>query len=680
MRFLSNMFAIGATASVAVGCSGDNAPSERTGTATPDLVAGTYTGVALSAPGTAAAQSAFRQTPPGSLPPGRPRRLPAPPNHIGCYEGTRNGWRPVACTPHDTARYGLPELTLAYAPPAGATEYPFRFGQVEAVFVAVGVENNVLPPEKGSVTTPNALSVQANTNVFTGSNGDRDWVQFVLQSMDGGSYACVWNIDVTVANASSDTEGYAPKCVFPAKRAGAYLPFDYADVGGATYLDDTGAPAIGMVAQFNWVPAGETGLYSVVAPDTFGLAPHWTNLSGTVYGMGDRSRAVFTDTSVVTRVVAGSCVAASGPVGGIPWPGICPLQPRLRPDTRVFNLDVTGETSNLTAHAPTPLTALNDDLVSIQYMSSTAAGRACLPSGPHAFVRDTEEDNGAIPSNLGGQPFWESPDLLVVPQGAAVDLYAVSTETLITPGQKYDIYVRINNDYGCEDVTNARASVYLADPSALSARWVAVTQGYVGDAKHPDGVTVPAASLALLGPISFTAPTSGFGNGHRCLLAAIMANGEAAPASEFDAPASYQVAQRNVEFSNCAYPLTNATTTDGSLTLTLTARGVAPTAKKVQAVFDDPTGAWFGAWNGGAGYSVAANGGKTTVTLAQRSVTLAAVPLAAGQSPSAVVNIHLSPSDPTTTVDLFATLADAGGKALVANGGSCRRQAPYLIP
>lgn len=687
MGFLRKMCVFGAAAGVVVGCSGGNGPSDSTGDAAPPLPDGQNTEAGVSDAGTAGAQ-----TPPGSPPTSQPGRLPIPPDQIGCYEWTSSGWRPIACTPHDTARYGVPETTLAYLPSAGAKEYPFRFGQVETTFVTTAGEEDLRREDDGTTTrTANALSVQANTNVFNGSNGDQDWVQFVLQSADQGSYACVWNIDVTVANATHDKEGYVPKCVYPPKRAGAYRPLDSANIGGAAYLDDAGKPVIGMVAQFTWVPSGEKGLYSVVAPDTFGLASKWTNLSGTVYGMGDRSHALFKDTSVLTRLLAGSCAAGLGPVAEIPWPGACPVQPQLRPDTTLFDLTVTGETSNLTARKPTPLTTLNEGLVSIQYMSSTAADDASLPStaadhasplcARHAFVRDTDEDTGSIPSNLGVQPFWESPDIFVVPRGAAVDLDAVSTETLITPGQDYDVYVRIHNDLGCADVTGAQASVYLADPSALSARWVAVTPGFVGDASHPGGVTVPIAGLALLGPLPFTAPASGFGNGHRCLLAAIKANDEPAPANEFDAPASYQVAQRNMQFSDCAYPLTNATTRDGSLALTLKVTGLLALAgRQIEVVFDDAARTWFKAWSGGTGYAVAARDGKTIVTLARPSVTLPAVPLAAGHSPSAAVYIQLQPLDPITTVELFATLVDAGGETLVANGGSCTQRAPPLIP
>ncbi|MGH7268926.1 MAG: hypothetical protein ACREJ3_00720, partial [Polyangiaceae bacterium] len=526
-----------------------------------------------------------------------------------------------------------------------------------------------------------------------GAPGDTAWVQFVLQSNStatAANFACIWNIDVTVAGATSNAMGYTPKCVNPPKRAGGFQAFDYAAVGGSTFVDNMGNAAIGMVVQFSWVPANQTGLYAVVAPDTFGLGQgtNWSDLSGTVLGQGSGSQAVFSngDTSVLTTLLAGSCANAPSPVTGIPWPGICPTQPVLLPNTSLLSPptdvigqnDVTGETSNMTLDAPNALVSLNDDLVYTEYLSSTAAGGACVASSPHVFVRDTNNDTGSTPSNLGGQPFWESPDILLVPKGAAVNVNSIASETLVTPGQQYDVYIRINNDLGCSAVSGVTAKVSLADPTALSTAWVAVTSGYVGDAASPGGLSVAAASKALLGPLTFTAPASGFGNGHRCLLADIEATGEGAPANETDAPGSYQVAQRNVQFTNCAYPLTNSTMTNGNLTLTLTTTGVAPTGNKVQVTFDDPTAAWFGVWQGGAGYTVSNSAGKTVVTLAQQSVTLAAVTLNAGNSPSAVVNINLVSGDPATTVDLSATLKDSSGNTLVSNGGSCVQPAPPI--
>src|SRR5262249_16004030 len=153
-----------------------------------------------------------------------------------------------------------------------------------------------------------------------------------------------------------------------------------------------------------------------------------------------------------------------------------------------------------------------------------------------------------------------------------VSVDGVSTETLVTPGNTFDVYVRVNNDFGCKPVTHAKALAYIADPSALSTPWVSITDGqYVGGNSNAR-ITLPAGQRALIGPVTFTAPMVA-GDGHKCLLAAIEADGEPGPANTTDPLASFQVGQRNIQFSNCAFPVTNATTSSGTVTFTLSAMG-----------------------------------------------------------------------------------------------------------
>jgi len=397
-----------------------------------------------------------------------------------------------------------------------------------------------------------------------------------------------------------------------------------------------------------------------------------------VFGMGGGSNAKFTDTSVVTRVLAGSCANATGPAPQIPWPGVCPDQPPLLPHTTFQNTTTTAETSNLlTVGAAPALASYSPDLVYTSQLSSTSG--ACISGASRAFVRDTPDDTGVVPSNTGNQPFWESPDIFLVPKGAVVDVNAVASETLLTPGEQYDVYLRVNNDFACEAATAVKANVYLADPAALSVAWQPITAGYVGDAANPGGITVTPGGKALLGPLTFTAPASNLGDGHKCLLAAIQAAGQPAPASAFDAPGSFQVAQRNVQLFDCKYPLTNATASAGNLTLTLTATGAVPSTSgttDLEFSFDDPTSAWFNVWQPGAGaaYAVSHVGSQTVVRLGQPSVTLAAVPLAAGVTVTATGDISLGSG--SANLALSATLKDAGGAVLVQNGGTCSGTAP----
>jgi hypothetical protein len=302
----------------------------------------------------------------------------------------------------------------------------------------------------------------------------------------------------------------------------------------------------------------------------------------------------------------------------------------------------------------------------------------CISNSNQIFVRSTDEDTGVRPINVGTQAFWESPDLFLVPTGSTVDVNGVSGETLVTPGDTYDVYVRVNNDFGCNTVTGAKALVYLADPSALSTSWVSISNGVYEantNGTNPNGISVLAGQRALIGPFTFIAPNTGFGNGHKCLLAAIEATGENGPADTTNPLASFQVGQRNVQFSNCELPLTNSTTSNGNVALTISAKGATPSltgANDLTVTFDDPTQAFFNAWTAGAGaaYSVSQSGGKTTVRLGQVSVPLASIVIAAGQSVTATASVVLGAGQPTTTLQIQATLTESTGHT-VNNGVSC---------
>jgi hypothetical protein len=316
--------------------------------------------------------------------------------------------------------------------------------------------------------------------------------------------------------------------------------------------------------------------------------------------------------------------------------------------------------------------------------------------GPsHIYVKDNQNDYGATPSNVGGQVFWESPDIFLVPRDAHVDVAAVSSETLITPGGLFDIWVRVHNDLGCSDVNDARALIYLAKPSALSTEWDPITnEMYVGDNSSMTGVKVLAGKEALIGPIHFTAPMTGIGDGHRCILAAIMADGEHAvdDATVFRAPDSNQVAQRNIQFTSCAYPLTNATTSNGSLILTLSV----PTTETepsltglpdIEVVFDDADSSWFRDWMSQAidegTFTVTHDdgAGTTTVRLGAYSVVLDSVELDAGESRTAAGIFKLVPGA-SVSLQIAGNLTDDNDEStvLAENGGTCQFTAPAAPP
>jgi hypothetical protein len=190
--------------------------------------------------------------------------------------------------------------------------------------------------------------------------------------------------------------------------------------------------------------------------------------------------------------------------------------------------------------------------------------------------------------------------------GEPVTVNSVSSETLITPGQKYDAYVRVHNDFGCNPVGGVQARVFLADPEALSTPWAAgeITNGAytTGTGQPAGGITVAAGQPGLLGPFTFTAPTSGFGNGHRCALADIIATGQGPTTTPFDPVSSSQVAQRNLQIENCGFGLTNSSTDPGNLQLTLSVTTPADHARRLvrksRRFYDVYGDAGFMTWRG----------------------------------------------------------------------------------
>ena len=618
--------------------------------------------------------------PPTALP-------PPPPDKIGCYVYAHNGWKDTPCAPQDyiNQHFGRPDAQITVSSNVTA---PLVYGQLEVTLPAVQSEQNAFLASTASISplcqstgspVPNQWSIQNNTNEWTiasGSQaGDRAADQFTLQANGTNTAICIWQVNVT-------SQSYPNSCVMPnvPQRAGGLQPFD----AGNTAVTITPSGNISMEGALTWVQSGQPNIYGVVAADSFGLAQGWSQVSGGILGMGVCSQAQLTNAEAVTQIAMSTCTGdtqADSPTCAPPT-----LQPNA---TVATGGNGTVETSNLIAETTPSLSYLNSDLV-ISNQTATTSGGCLGPS--HAYVKDSPEDFGAVPSTIGNAVFWESPDLFLVPHGTPVTLNAVSTETTITPGGSYDVWVRVHNDLGCSDVDNVTALVYLANPAALSVQWDSITSGnYVGPNMSTTGVTVPSGGEALIGPLPFTAPTTGIGNGHRCMLAAIQGTGESAPAKSSDAPDFNQVAQRNLEFGGaCEYPLTNATTTAGSAQITLSVTpitGAVPSLTStpdVEVNFDDADSSWFNVWNvqtgAGTAFAVTHNGGAgtTTVRLGSYSVALNAVPLAAGQSRNA--NGTVNPGSGTLTLQIAATLTETGssGQVLVSNGGSCTQTAPVI--
>lgn len=665
-----------------------------------------------------------------------PRTLPPPPTKVGCYLGSPNGWREVACSTDEqvTVEYPVPYPAIESYADETPSVTPLEYGEIDVTFSAIGRVDRT----EFSDTTRDELSFQANTNYFARPGGLEGWVQFVLQTKPTlaldpmeprGVAICIWDFLHTGIPSSSPLD-FRTTCVgnlsggsnsnfdpyTARRRPGHFEQFDFATVAGTVFVASgegaedcahTNDRKLGMVAKISWFdpnndPENDRGMYAVVKCDESGLAGNWTAISGGVFGHGGGSDAYFQDTMVVNRILAGSCANAAGPSPTIPWPGACPDQLPLLPNTRLGDarldraLGPTFEDSNLELLGP-PLTlaASSPDLVyTTYYQTSEVVGGVpiCLEGAKRIYVKDHPGDNGFVPSNIDGQPFWNSPDLFIVPQGSPVDADAPAPPIVVTPGQTYDAYMRVHNEYSCEAITGVRARLHIADPAALSVAWGEITPGtdYVGPPGQTAGVTVPAGGSALLGPFTFQAPTTGLGDGHRCMLGSLISDEQSTPSDPFDAPGSHQVAQRNVAFEECSFPLTNAMNGGALVRLTLSADGAEPAlsgSNDFSWTFYDPTQDWYQDWLAGAGttYSVTHNSGETTVRLGppqgtiwmgQTSVTLPPVSLAAGVTIAATAEVGLGAGEVDTILSIQGEMLDLYGFPITTNGGSCVGRAP----
>jgi hypothetical protein len=603
---------------------------------------------------------------PAVLPPPLP---PPPPTVPGCYVYTPSGWESTRCaTEEEMRRIPHPDAQLTVA----STAVPkLVFGEVAVTLPRVQSEVDV---GRTGGRIRDAFTVQTNSNPWPIASipGHSAAVQFVVHSDGNLTTVCIWNIDITV-------QAYARECTAPSPmRSGGLVDFDNGNVAGFVNAGGT----LTIMARTSWAASGTPSLVALVGRDAYGLANNWTSVSGTILGYGNGSSAEFRNAEVFTTVLASTCPGDTE--GTSP---VCP-PPTLQPNaTARTGFAGTSETNNLVAIGTPTVSYPNVDLVVTNLMATDTG--ACL--GPsHAYVRDTLVDYGATPSTVSDPVFWESPDIVLVPRGTPVNLDSVSTETLLSAGGAYDLWVRVHNEPGCTAVTNARAMVYIADPGALSVQWLPITgSAYVGPGGGATGVNVPAQGRALIGPLPFTAPATGLGSGHKCILAAIQATGEAPPASTFDAPASNQVAQRNIQISGpLEYALSNASGSAGDAQITLSLSppiGTAPSLTAdpdVEVQFDDADASWWNAWKAqaGSGKSFAAthSGNTTTVRLGAYSVKLDPVPLAAGEKRNAAGSV--TGSGPVT-LRIAAALTDPGHPEAVRlrNGGSFRFQGAPLL-
>jgi hypothetical protein len=241
------------------------------------------------------ARTSFTTSGPPAAPPSVfSGNVPPSPTAVGCYRYGQAAWQSGTClSSEDRLKFGkYPGAFLGINSNAGG-------GGGSGTLLTYGilmVNFNEYQGETDSQSGSGAYSVQLNTNFFNGNNGHLDWVQFVYQNFCGNTCAggdnngisslCIWNVDVTVARATNNKNGYSTNCSIQGD------PGDVGLTGNYEAIIEVWVAANGNLVMYAFIN-GRGGLLSVVAPDQYGLAPNWVQASGGIMGAGGGSTAQF---------------------------------------------------------------------------------------------------------------------------------------------------------------------------------------------------------------------------------------------------------------------------------------------------------------------------------------------------------------------------------------------------
>jgi hypothetical protein len=206
-----------------------------------------------------------------------------PPVGPGCYvyNSTNATWSSATC---------MSATDSSKIPP------PFEGGvngvygiEETGIFISSGdvaVQFSQYSGETDSKYGSDTFSIQANTNYFTGNNGQLDWVQFTEQSSPSGAEACAWEIDLTTNNFNNH------ECMPTSIQT---LSSSY-----SSYIESF---AQSGTIQTEFCSYEQNKCWSATQTDTYGVANSWVSLSGTILGLGLQSTAEFTHpTNEMTKV------------------------------------------------------------------------------------------------------------------------------------------------------------------------------------------------------------------------------------------------------------------------------------------------------------------------------------------------------------------------------------------
>lgn len=277
-----------------------------------------------------------------------------------------------------------------------------------------------------------------------------------------------------------------------------------------------------------------------------------------------------------------------------------------------------------------------------------------------AFVRDNDVDVGAIPSTLGGQPFWRSPDIFILPHGdPAPGLDASPPHTLLVGGGSYDVYLRVHNQ-SCKSVDGIRAQIYSANQSMIvdDSLWTYVTPP-TGEFVPPAGVSLAAGARTFLGPFQWNPSNAEATSnaGHRCMLAKIDATGDAL-ASASAVKDSNNVAQKNLQFGETSFDYNNPDNQSQRMDSELRCNGFPLSAKGASVTLTVAyDAALYAAWKGAPGAVVTTSGNDMVVQFTRCNVKLPTATLPAHTKlPAKFKSVLGAGSTGTYAIDLSTSI------------------------
>lgn len=238
-----------------------------------------------------------------------------------------------------------------------------------------------------------------------------------------------------------------------------------------------------------------------------------------------------------------------------------------------------------------------------------------------AYIRDNYVETGALPSTIGGQPFWTSPDIVITKDGQTLP------EPRVIAGQTYQVYLDVHNPT-CGDVRGVKARLFTANPSMIqdSADWVDFSGGFAGS------VDIPALSSKRLGPFAWTPTVEEAENeGHRCMLALIDSTDDPVKLGIDQVASDNNIAQLNLQIDQVRFSIRNPEPQPAEVELEFQCNGFpinTPGAKVEIRVESHP--ALVAAWSNPYGATVTTDGTDLVVSYQLCNVRLPPVSLPAG--------------------------------------------------